>query len=436
MLSHELTKFLRPPLSLSPQPGGHLSILVPFSSKQASKRLLLLSVSANRLPSYACLTERNRPEHDGELDFCSASFAPPSQTDLPDLEFMEGQPDTPGDVPYPVVRRTMPVGSISCWIITSYSPSDGGPTRLVADYRAPGSGSHGLLVWNYQSGHHLAFLTLPEADATLVCAITYHNPWTGRPYIAAAYARTADGQLAVWSGDDFRLLFSKPIGPTATTQCLTAYSIPGRARDATRVVMGMADGSVVAWDGETGESLPPLEGFGSRVDALLACAAGTGEAPWLVAGGVSAGLRAFEPETGRTIWSIDTQAAGAVRSLALLEPDTGAPLFVSGGPRETNIWDLRTAALVRTLAPGGTGVLAVYREPSQGAMRIITGCWVYDAETGALLHRLAMPCESVIVYATEEGAVRVAGSENQTGELIIADPEAGRNGPPHSVPHP
>jgi outer membrane protein assembly factor BamB len=359
------------------------------------------------------------------------SFVPPPTDPAPPpevkpLEF-QVRPDPPSDGPWIVFALQMPVYSVAWRILTSYSPSDGGPTRLVADYRPPYNGSHGLNVWDCQSGRHLAFLTLSAEKAVVVCAITYHNPSTGRAYIAAAHS---DGHVAVWCGDDFRLLFTKDMGTTAHPPCLTTYTVSGPAGDVPRVVMGMADGSVAACDGETGEPLPALEGLGSRVEALLACAAGTGnhKAPWLVAGGSSTGLRAFEPETGRTLWSIDPEESGAVRSLALLEPDTGAPLLVSGGPHDAKVWDLRTGTLVRTLVSGGTGgavAVAVYREPRQGAFRIIAGGYVHDAETGERLRPLAAPGQSVIVFVTAEGAVRVVGSESETGVVMIADPEAG-----------
>jgi WD40 repeat protein len=95
--------------------------------------------------------------------------------------------------PRPVYTWTAP----RWWggIVRSYTPSDGGAPRLVADHGAA------LGVWDTGSGALLGALQGPDH---LFCSlVTYRRASDGRPRVAAG---SDGGYLCIWDGDDFQVL--------------------------------------------------------------------------------------------------------------------------------------------------------------------------------------------------------------------------------------
>jgi WD40 repeat protein len=117
-------------------------------------------------------------------------------------------------------------------LVRSYTPSDGGPPRLVANVCA---GSDRLLsVWDSRTGAFLRALQGPQIIRGSSNLVTYQRCSDGRPRVAAAYHR---GVLYIWDGDDYSLLHAIETDAEGRhLQRLAVYEEPTSA--STRLVTG------------------------------------------------------------------------------------------------------------------------------------------------------------------------------------------------------
>jgi WD40 repeat protein len=99
--------------------------------------------------------------------------------------------------PRPVYTWAGPSGGEE-GIVSSYTPSDGGAPRLIAE--AGGTGG-ALSVWDTGTGAFLGALQGP--DHVVWRLLTYQRGSDGRPRIAAG---SHGGLLRIWNGDDLQLL--------------------------------------------------------------------------------------------------------------------------------------------------------------------------------------------------------------------------------------
>jgi WD40 repeat protein len=357
--------------------------------------------------------------------------------------------EQPTNRPHGTYEAPLPEYAAAFMFLTSYSPSDGGSTRIVADYKItrydPYRAWYGLRVWDFQSGRQLAFLTKGLAQVNPSCITICQHPSTNHPYIIAAYH---DGDMSIWNGDDFTKVLAKPTGHKTGALFMKAYSRPDGTHP--RLVLAFNDGAITVLDLDTGDCLRELESLGGEIGAILLCPCpGGGTSPILVAAGRWSVLRAYDLETGATLWTDDKKTSSNSQSLALIEEEdagagSGSPLLVTAGPvgisPVVEIRELRTGVVLRTFSAGGNrernAAVAVYRDPTgAGPVRVMTGEKVYDASTGQLLQTLPpLPCGSLIVCTTENGEVRVVGADSGDGqpgdggdgEVVVADPETGR----------
>jgi hypothetical protein len=113
----------------------------------------------------------------------------------------------------------------------SYPPSDGGAPRLVMAAR---SSQPSLGVWDTGTGAFLRALEWPQRRDYDTRFFTYQRPSDGRPRIAAVGRA---GQLGIWDGDDFQMLYTLQAGSEGVpVGCLAVYEEPTSGR--TRLVTG------------------------------------------------------------------------------------------------------------------------------------------------------------------------------------------------------
>jgi hypothetical protein len=105
--------------------------------------------------------------------------------------------------PRPVYTWEGPLNFIQS-IVRSYTPSDGGAPRLVANIAGQPLG-----VWDTGTGTFVGALESPQPDYSVQC-VTYQRQSDGRPRVAAA---TNPNRLCIWDGDDLQLLHSFKIYP-------------------------------------------------------------------------------------------------------------------------------------------------------------------------------------------------------------------------------
>jgi hypothetical protein len=87
--------------------------------------------------------------------------------------------------------------------LDSYTPSDGGAPRLVADINLEACGTSILGVWDTGTGAFLRALPSQTDDEKFTSLVTYQRASDGRPRIAAGLGK---GHLCIWDGDDFSTL--------------------------------------------------------------------------------------------------------------------------------------------------------------------------------------------------------------------------------------
>jgi WD40 repeat protein len=150
--------------------------------------------------------------------------------DLTPLVAAEAGAALEGD-PRPVYTWAGPSGR-ALSLVRSYTPSDGGAPRLVADV---GGADAFLGVWDTGTGAFLGALQVPgPAPCDSESCITYQRPSDGRPRVAAGSSR---GRLCIWDGDDLQLLHTVQVNAKQRAlTCLAVYEEPTSGR--TRLVSG------------------------------------------------------------------------------------------------------------------------------------------------------------------------------------------------------
>jgi hypothetical protein len=128
--------------------------------------------------------------------------------------------------PRPVYTWAGPSGS-EMSLVRSYTPSDGGVPRLVANV---GDGVS-LCVWDTGTG---AFWGALQGDDDFCSLVTYNRASDDRPRVVAG---TIYGQLCVWDGDDLQVLHTvEANADERPLHHLAVYEEP--TGDRTRLVTG------------------------------------------------------------------------------------------------------------------------------------------------------------------------------------------------------
>jgi WD40 repeat protein len=263
----------------------------------------------------------------------------------------------------------------------------------------------------------------------------------GPPRTLVASVDEEAGALLVWDAATGGVLHSpRPNGArTNKVGCLYTYSHydAAQGRERPRVVSGAANGSVMEWDGETGERVATL------VRALTLGAPKSETIPFAVAGLTLSGggphqvvvgylsgvLLVCEGGTGRQVCSLDGQSAGSVLVGECFEP-SWAPghLHVVSGHMSgaANVWDARAGTVLHRLEAHTDMCkgLVVYQDKHTGAAdRIVTGgldgrLRVWDSKTGESLLTIINPgtpppkVRTVAAYESGQGWLLVSGSED------------------------
>jgi hypothetical protein len=107
-----------------------------------------------------------------------------------------------GDEPHRVFRGHIP-NCTAVSYLSSYTPSDGGAPRLVADINLEACGTSLLGVWDTGTGAFLRALPSLTDDEVFTSLVTYQRPSDSRPRVAAGSGK---GHVCIWDGDDFSVL--------------------------------------------------------------------------------------------------------------------------------------------------------------------------------------------------------------------------------------
>ena len=306
-------------------------------------------------------------------------------------------------------------GTVRVWDLAAGEPSHAltahdssvEAVAVSADgHRAVSGGKDGTVrVWHLESGALLRTLTAHDGPVGAVAVSA-----DGRRAVSGAN----DGTVRVWD-----LAAGEP------SHALTAHdgrvAAVGVTADGRRGVSGGEDGTVRVWDLESGALLHILTGH--RHSPVRAVAV-TADGRRAVAAGEDATVGIWDLSTGKKAapasrWLRRLFAQRLWLSTMFLSVSADGRRAVSSGPDgAVRVWDLRSGALLHTIAAkGGAAAVAV----SADGRRAVSGghLWgevrVWDLDSGALLHTMAGHHGGVeAVAVSADGRCGVSGGEDRT----------------------
>jgi|HubBroStandDraft_6_1064221.scaffolds.fasta_scaffold20936_2 WD40 repeat protein len=211
---------------------------------------------------------------------------------------------------------------------------------------------------------------------------------------------------------------------TALIRTLTGHSRAVTAvavnEDGRRAVSASQDGTLKAWDLETGRELSTLDGHSATVNAVAI----TRDGSRVLSGSSDHTLKVWNLERGRELCTLEGHSA-SVTGVAV--SGDGRRAVSASADWELKVWDLESGRELRTLNGHSNGVTAVAVTPD-GQLAVSASddktLRVWDLASGCELHTLTGHSDRVISAAmTPDGQLAVSTSFQS---LKVWDLESGR----------